>query len=154
MRRGQRWQGLDTKAPSLPPLPPAHETNPMRGKPSGTESDALVYARHPERNSSLPHYVRIYEPAAFAEIPNRITHGRTGTAEGNRKLKGLTVVLTQHPTPKHPAQKSPDQKNPAQKNPAQKNPAPGGHRAGQGSRAPAGSAHRGPEVHSGQTARS
>ena len=57
--QGQRWQGLDTKASSLPPLPPAHETNPVRGNaPRGTESGALVYARHPERNSSLPHYVR------------------------------------------------------------------------------------------------
>ena len=48
IRRGSREQGLDTKAPSLPPLPPAHETNPMRGNvPRGTESGALVYARHP-----------------------------------------------------------------------------------------------------------
>ena len=30
--RGQRWQGLNTKASSLPPLPPAHETNPVRKK--------------------------------------------------------------------------------------------------------------------------
>ena len=35
---------------------------------------------------------KIYEPAAFAEIPHRIPHGRAGAAEGNRNFRQARSV--------------------------------------------------------------
>ena len=94
-RRGSREQvtevqGLNTKASSLPPLPPAHETNPMRGNvPRGTESGVLVYARHPERNLSFPHDVRYTSLLPLLKSPT-VSHT---AARALPKETGISVRL-------------------------------------------------------------